>query len=141
VSDPVRVDANILLRFLTGEPQDHAERTRMLFERISQGQERVLLDEVILAEVVWTLNKTYRRSKQDVAADLLALLSEDGIVCDDKGVLSRAMTFFASLNLSFADALLAAKALDDDPPAVYSFDRSLSRVPGLRRFEPDQQAS
>jgi len=130
-----RIDANIILRYLTNEPQEQAERVARLFEAVTQGEE-VLVEEVVLAEVVWTLASFYRMPRSSIADALLELLAEENIRALDKESLRLALVIFSEKNLDFADALLAAKALQSGDPVVYSFDRDLDHIAGVVRREP-----
>ncbi len=133
----LRIDANIILRYLRDEQTDHGERAARLFSAVAAGTLSVTLDEVVVAEVTWTLTSFYRLPKQEIATILLTLLAEDGIRNPDKETLQLALALFAQWNLDFADALLAAKAFASGDNALYSFDRDFDRIPGLRRQEPD----
>lgn len=130
-----RIDANIILRYLTNEPQEQAERAARLFDAVTQG-EQVLVEEVVLAEVVWTLASYYRMPRSSIADALLELLAEENIRALDKEPLRLALAIFSEKNLDFADALLAAKALQSGDPVVYSFDRDLDHIAGVVRREP-----
>jgi predicted nucleic-acid-binding protein len=131
-----RIDANIILRYFTGEPEEQAERTARLFEAVARGDELVLVEEVVLAEVVWTLASYYRMPRGDIANALLELLAEDNIEARDKESVRLALVIFSQRNLDFADALLSAKALLSDDKVVYSLDRDPDRIPGVIRKEP-----
>jgi predicted nucleic acid-binding protein len=132
-----RIDANIILRFLTNEPLHQAERAARLFAAIAAGHDEVLVEDVVLAEVVWTLASFYRMTKTEIATALLDLMSGPGMKNADKQSILLALVLYQEKNIDFADALLAAKALTHDEPEIYSFDRDFDRVPGLKRREPD----
>jgi predicted nucleic acid-binding protein len=74
MTDPVRVDANIIIRLLTDDPPDMAEKATALFERIARGDERVLVEDVIVAETIWTLTSFYKKTRSDIAVQLTTLL-------------------------------------------------------------------
>ncbi len=133
---PAWVDANIIIRFLTGEPDEQAERAARLFEAVDQGIVSLRLEDVVLAEVVWTLSSYYRMTKAEIASALLELLAAEGLQNPDKPALQVALILFRDRNLDFADALLAARILDARQAQLYSFDRDFDRVPGVRRREP-----
>lgn len=133
----VYVDANVLLRYLTQEPREQAERVGRLFAAVAAGETELMLEEVVLAEVVWTLSSYYRVERQEIAKVLLVLLAEDGLVNPDKPALERALALYSRHNVDFVDAFLAAKALAAPRPEVYSFDRDFDRIPGVRRLEPE----
>lgn len=131
-----RIDANIILRFLTNEPAEQAESAARLFEAVARGEESVFIEEVVLAEVVWTLMSFYRMPRRDVAGALLGLLAEEHIRATDKDSLRLSLVIFSERSFDFADALLAVKALQSDDKVVYSFDRDLDRIQGVIRREP-----
>ncbi len=130
------MDANLIIRYLTDQPPDQAERAARLFDAVAEGTCVLTLEDVILAEVVWTLGSYYRMSKQDIAAALLEMLAPDGIRNADKEALQLALVLFAQKNLDFADALLAARAIQAGQHELYSFDRDFDRVPGVTRRVP-----
>ncbi len=110
-----------------------------LFQRIEAGEEEVELLEATVAEVVYVLGSraNYNLPREWIAERLRSLLAISGFRMDHKARCAHALELFASIGaISFADALLAATALDQTPPEVYSFDRGLDRVAGLTRIEP-----
>lgn len=134
--DAAPVDANVILRFLTGAPVEQAKRAGALFAAVDAGQIDLSLEDVVLAEVVWTLASYYRTPKDEIASLLLTLLASDGIHNPDKESLRLALVLFDEKNLDFADALLAARLLRRGRREVYSFDRDFDRVTGIVRCEP-----
>lgn len=130
------IDANIILRYLRDEQTDHGQRAARLFEAVATGSRAVTLEEIVVAEVAWTLGSFYRLPKAEIASILLALLAEEGVRSPEKGLLQVALALFAQWNLDFADAVLAAKAFASGDNALYSFDRDFDRIPGLARQEP-----
>lgn len=132
-----RIDANIILRFFTNEPPSQADRAARLFSSIASGHVEVLVEDVVLAEVVWTLASFYRLAKAEIATMLLDLMADPGIHSVDKQSILLALIWYHEKNIDFADALVAAKALTHGEPEVYSFDRHFNRIPGLSRLEPE----
>ncbi len=131
-----RIDANIILRYLTNEPVEQAEGAARLFEAVARGDLEVLLEEVVIAEVLWTLSSFYRMPRRDIADVLLEVLAERNIHTTDSDAARLALILFSERNLDFADALLAAKALQSDDRIIYSFDRDFDRIQGVIRREP-----
>jgi len=131
-----RVDANVILRYLTDEPAEQAERVARLFDQVASGQVSLTLDDITVAEVVWTLSSFYKMPRKEIADAMLQLLSAGGIECRDGAVVQRALVFFEEKNVDYADALLCARMLAEGEPDVYSFDRHFDRIAGIRRLEP-----
>ncbi len=130
------IDANVILRFLTNDPPDWAARAATVFSAVAAGKLAVVVEDVVLAEVVWTLRSCYQAERADIANQLISLIADDNVLNRDKQTLSSALALYLHYNLGFADALLAARSLAHDDLDAVSFDRGLDRVPGLRRHEP-----
>jgi predicted nucleic acid-binding protein len=101
------VDTNVLVRHLTGDPPDQAARAA----RYLATADDLLLPDLILAEVAYVLESYYEAPRDQVATYDVA-------------------------RLDFADAYLVASAERTGVGAIASFDRSVDRVPTVRRVEP-----
>jgi uncharacterized protein len=132
----LRIDANVILRHLVGDAPDHATRANRLFGAVAAGVLQVTIDEIVLGEVVWTLSRHCKVDRARIAELLLTLLGEAGILNPDKPALQMAMAFYGSLDIDFADAVVAAKTLAEGESEVYTFDRDFDRIPGIIRREP-----
>ena len=128
------VDANVILRFLVGDPPDMAERAARLMQAVERGEVTLRVDDIIVAEVVWVLSSFYKYKVQEIATTLLELLAQDGIEVEDS-ILS-ALVLYSSKGIDFVDALLATRMQVHGVRQVFSFDRHFDRVAGLERLEP-----
>lgn len=131
-----RIDANVILRYLTDEPPDQAEAVARLLGNASAGTVVLTVDEIVVAEVVWTLKSYYRMTRAEIVDVMLRFLASKGISCQDAEIVFRALVLLAEKNLDFADALLCARMLSDGDPQIYSFDHDFDRVPGIQRLAP-----
>lgn len=119
----LRVDANVLLRFLTGEPEGLAERAARLMRRAEEGEVLLILSSLVVAEVVWVLKSFYRRSATEIAHVLIPLLSAEGLEVKDREILVGALELARDKNVDYADAVLALEALRNGE-AVCTFDET-----------------
>ena len=60
------IDANIILRYLTNDVQDQAERAGELLAKVEAGSEEVLLPDIILADIIWVLEGYYKQSREQI---------------------------------------------------------------------------
>ena len=129
------VDANILLRLLTGEPPPHAIAARRLFERAHAGE--VILDILpfIVAEAFYTLTSFYRLDRKHAAERLSVVLQQRGVSVREGQTVQAALARVQAFNVAFADAYLAAQAAEEGVP-VASFDRDLDKFQDITRYEP-----
>lgn len=132
----VYVDANVVLRFLSGDPPDMAAQARSLFEAVERGEVTLWIDEIVLAEVVWVLHSFYQHRPEKISRVLQELLSHEGIETEDKPGLLAALTLFADRNIDFADALVAVHMGRRGIQEIVSFDRHFDHLPGIIRQQP-----
>lgn len=127
------VDANILVRHLTGDPPDQAARVGAY---LAESGDLVLPD-LIVAEVVYVLESVYRAPRELIAQGLRAMVTFPRTRTIDQELLLRAIEVYEFDRLDFAEAYLVASAERSGIGAILSFDRSIDRVPTVRRIEPD----
>jgi predicted nucleic acid-binding protein len=127
------VDTNVIVRHLTGDPPEMAERaTRFL----ASGQELFLAD-VVVAETVYVLESFYEAPRPQVAEAIRSLIVHESMVCVDPALLLRSVELYETDRLDFAEAYLVACAETTGVGRVASFDRSIDRIGTVERIEPD----
>ena len=129
------LDANVLVRFLVQDDALQSPAATALLESADRQECRLHLDGLAIAESVYVLVGHYRRNRKDVVGALLTLIQSSGVITADADVVSDALRRFASVNVDFADAWLAARAAQLGH-GVASFDRDLDKFRDIRRFEP-----
>lgn len=116
-----------------------AAASRALIESVERDEERVILPDVILAELIFvlTFRNLYGFTRSEVRDRLRYILGSPKPVLDNRIRCLRALDTFAERRaLSYAEAYVAAAALEQSPPEVYSFDQGFEGVPGITRLEP-----
>ena len=126
------VDTNVLIRHFTGDPPAQAR----LATRYLEQADRLLLPDLILAEVAYVLESYYEVARPQVAGALRAILAFRAIHVVDGPLLQRAVELYEVHGLDFADAYLVASAERTGVGVVASFDRRIDRVGTVRREEP-----
>ncbi|MEW5959922.1 MAG: PIN domain-containing protein [Chloroflexota bacterium] len=104
------VDANVVLRFLTGEPEPMAARAARLMVQAEQGEISLFIAPLVLAEIIWVLKSFYRHPMAAIAEAILALVSADGIEVEDRELTVQAIELARDRNVDFVDAYLAVQA-------------------------------
>lgn len=132
------IDANVILRFLTGEPQDMAAKASALFDAVEQSEVTLVIDEIVVAETVWVLQSFYGYPNREIAQVIQELLSHSGLETEDKPGLLAALSLFSDKNIDFADALVAVHMDKRSVQEIFSFDRHFDRLPGIIRLSPGE---
>jgi predicted nucleic acid-binding protein len=126
------VDTNVLVRHLTRDPPELAERATAYLGR----ERQLLLTDLVAAETVYVLESYYEAPRLEVAQALRSLVAFDSVVCIDPALLLRALEVYETDRLDFAEAYLVACAETTGVRRVVSFDRSIDRVDTVQRIEP-----
>jgi predicted nucleic-acid-binding protein len=114
------VDANVVLRYLLDDDEIMAKIAREIIEN-----KAIRIPTEVLCEVVFVLQKVYRVSREEIAAQLKPLAQRANIVLSHPDATLNALAFFAATNLDFVDCLLAGYAGEGEQ--VVSFDKKLTR--------------
>lgn len=130
------VDANVILRLVTGDPPDMAEQAARLFARVDNGEMEIIIDTVAILETVWVLSSFYGFSPEQVAPVVGTLLASRGVICDEKVELLQALTLYEKKNVDFADALLAVRMMKSGVANIYSFDKHFDRFESITQLNP-----
>lgn len=130
------VDANVILRLVTGDPPDMADAAETVFRLVDDGELELHVEPVVIAESVWVLSSFYGFSPAEIAPVLRAFLVGDGIIANDKDALLEALQLYEDRNVDFVDALLAISMSASGVSNVYSFDTHFDRLDGVTRLKP-----
>lgn len=128
----VWVDANILLRLFTGEPEPQAAKAAALAEKAARGHILLRISPITVAEIVWVLHRFYKFPVSIIAAILSEFLCSDGVIVESRESLLEALALMAREKVDFADALLAVQAKASHEP-VASFDADFNHL-GVQRY-------
>ena len=128
------VDANVLIRFLTDDPPEMAERAEHLLRRAERAELLLLVHPIVVAEVVWVLQSFYGHPRDRIACQLLPLLDRPGMRIQQSKAVIGAISAMAQRNVDFADALLAELARARGQ-GVATFDRDFRRLK-VEQLEP-----
>jgi len=125
------VDTNLILRFLTGEPANHAQLAAEFFQQGEDGKISLHISPIVVAEIVFVLTgKVYACARAEVADQLLQFLSNPSFKVQEFEVIAKALSLFKAHQIDFADAYLAATALLSGA-SVATFDKDFAQINGL----------
>jgi predicted nucleic acid-binding protein len=129
------LDANVLVRFLVQDEPRQGAAASALLEKAERREIVLHLDGLAVAEAVYVLVGRYGRSRAEIADALLSIIQNGGVETIETDIVADALRRFATVNVDFADAWLAARAALLDLP-VASFDRDFDKFKDIKRFEP-----
>lgn len=132
------LDANAILRYLTRDHPEHSARAYAFLRRVEVGEIDVTITEAVLAEVVHVLSSKmlYNVPRAVIQDQLVALLTLKGMRLRAKGIYIRALDIYATTNVDFVDALLAAHVEQTKDATLVSFDRDYDKIASVTCEEP-----
>ena len=113
----IRIDANVVLRFFIKDILDQALQAKRILEN-----ENVLLANEVIAEIVYVLEKVYKKERNYIYYALYKLIIQRNILNFDKQFVLKALEVYNSTKLDFVDCLLCAYSEVDE---IKTFDKKL----------------
>ena len=117
------LDTSALVRFFTRDDEAKAHKTKTLLE---SSEDLFLIDAVIL-ELIFTLLKVYKLTKDQVIEVLKYLLSRPNIRTTEQ--IRKAVVIYEEKNLSITDCLIVVYGKGNK---IASYDEKLMSVSGVK---------
>jgi len=131
------IDTNLLVRYLTGDDPSKANDVNRLLLKAAQGEIRLLIPSVVIAELVWVLQSFYKLERSEIVPLLNAILHTHGVEVSDKTVVSDAISIYRDDAVDFIDAWIVAFAKAAEVRAIYTFDRKhFKGIDGIEMMHP-----
>lgn len=128
---------NILVYYFTDNHPDHSPRCAALMDRLDHGQETALCASTVIMETAFVLERAMHVPRHLIARALADFLSIPTIAFDFRDTIIEAISLWAENGpLSLPDAYHLAFAKEQGLTRIYTFDRKMSRYPGIERVEP-----
>lgn len=133
----IGLDTNILLRFLSDDDIDQRDRARaFLAENCTAGRPGYV-NLVVLAELVWVLDRSYNYPTAAVARTVLQLIEAEELIVQQADVVRQAcLSYLArpaeAAQVGLADQILHALNRAAGCAATATMDRRFAREPGVQ---------
>jgi len=134
MSAPPLVDTSVVVRYLTGDVPELAERAARLLD----GPDPVALHGIVLVETAFVLEKVYGVPRAEVVDALVELLQKKNLYLLDlpkEEAILALLLARPSRRVSYADALLWAAARSHGAGRLYTFDERFP-ASGLEVIRP-----
>ncbi|NLT72693.1 MAG: type II toxin-antitoxin system VapC family toxin [Chloroflexi bacterium] len=131
-AERVFADTNLFLRYLTNDVPAQADAVERLLQRASAGEIVLVINSLVIAEIVWTLESYYGLPRDRVKEMVLATLNTPGLEVEEGDLLLQAISWYADKNIDFVDAANASWIIARELPFAYTFDaKHFSRLEGI----------
>lgn len=133
----IAVDTNVVLRYILQDDEKQSPKASRLFE----GDDKILITDVVLVETLWTLKgQRYGLSKDKLVDVVQALIEDSNIVFEDGQAVWCALDDYINASGSdFSDALIVNKSQrfgvkeKQTVYPVYTFDKGALKIDGTKK--------
>lgn len=125
------IDTNILVRYLIEDDLEQLRAASRFIESDCSEQEPGFVNQIVLAELVWVLERGYKLDRSVVAAALGALLLPRQLSIEHPEDVRAAISDYLG-GADFADALIAAWNARSGCEYTATLDRAAARRRGFR---------
>src|SRR5271165_3155383 len=117
----IGVDTNVLLRLFIDDDPAQCERARRFVETASTDAP-CLVNPIVLAEFAWTLGRTYKKKRGEVARLVEGILAMDDLEIPYRRAARDALTAYRAGKADFRDYFLAETNAELGCASTATFD-------------------
>jgi predicted nucleic acid-binding protein len=130
------LDTNIFLRYLTKDDEEKAYKVLDLLKKIERGEEKAITSPLVIFELIFTLQKYYKLSKEEIRNLVLPLINLRGLKLPYKAIFEKALETFPNTNISFTDLFNYFFMLEHEVKEIYSYDEDFDKLLEVKRLVP-----
>ncbi len=124
----IAVDTNVLLRLTVLDDVRQANDAQALINSAHVSRQEVYINPVVLSEFAWTLERTFRANRQEIAEGVRQYLDSPPYRVFDADIVRQALGYFETSKADFSDCLIGAMNNDVSVEATYTFDKAASSL-------------
>jgi uncharacterized protein len=131
------VDTNIFIHYFLGYDPQRFNACHDLLIAAEQGTVDLETSAIVVAELIWFLERPPLRTSPERVRSLVApLLRSTGLRFSGDDIVQAALDRHATSPMNFVDAYNTELVLKRGITQVLSYDKDFEGVPGLERVEP-----
>lgn len=127
----IALDTNVLVRFLVEDDPSQTEKARGVLQRAIDSNSSCFISDIVMCEVVWVLESSYRFRRTEISQVLGRLLRSTHLVFSSREQLARSLEAYLTGRGGFADYLIREHARASGCEVVTTFDGDLLKEPGF----------
>lgn len=125
----IGLDTNTLVRLIVDDDPEQAARARNAVRRAVADGNRLFVNRIVLTEVVWVMERAYKRPREEICLVLDRLLNTADLIVEDHDIAVEALERYRAGPAGFADGLIAVGNRVSGCACTLTFDRKAVRLP------------
>ncbi|CAG7857426.1 hypothetical protein MCAMS1_02239 [biofilm metagenome] len=127
----IGLDTNVLVRLLTADDAAQLKTATQLIAGFAGQPGSFFINELVLVELIWVLQRLYGYSQPESLQAVQALLASDAFVFEDRTRLNQAVRLCNEKASGFADAMIALKNAVTACEYTATFDKDMVGLPKI----------
>lgn len=130
----IGLDTNVLVRYIAEDDVAQGAAAARIVESLSP-ESPGFVPLVVMAELVWVLQYSYRLSKLEIAEVINKLLRSAELLIENTEIVAQALREFRASRADFADCLIDCCARAAGCQQVVTFDKRAATIGTMRLIE------
>jgi predicted nucleic-acid-binding protein len=130
------IDSNIFLRYFEREDEQSYRKSERVFSKIVNGNITGISTSLVIAEVVWVLQRFYNWNRKEIYNNIELILKTPNIRFKERSILRSAISLYGDGNIDFIDAYNYFYMKANGVSEIYSFDKDFDRFADIKKIEP-----
>lgn len=128
--NPFFIDTNYLLRYLLKDNNEQFTIVTELFEQAVKKSITLIASEIVLFELIWTLERFYKIKKKKVCSAVEEVLKLNIIRFENQSRLEKSLFLYKDFSLSYQDCYNIVFSFEKNIPykKVATFDKKMLKV-------------
>lgn len=129
-------DTNVYLRYIIPENQTSFEESERLLKLSESGKITPYVSNIVISEIVFTLNRTYKFHRKKILAFIEQIISSRNLVLIETTNTPQALDFYNKYNVKYGDSLIATQV--PNGVVLCTYDPEFSKIKSLTIKNPAQ---
>jgi predicted nucleic-acid-binding protein len=130
----IGLDSNVLARYIAGDDASQSAAAARVIESLS-AESPGFVPLVVIAELVWVLQYSYRLNKHEIAEVVEKLLRSAELMLENAEIVAQALREFHRSRADFADCLIERCAHAAGCQHTVTFDKRAASLAEMRLIQ------
>ena len=130
------IDANIFIGYFVSDDLAKSKKVEELFQKIVTGETECFTSPMVIAEIVWVLDKFYNMDRQSICDNIGFIVNTPNLKVKEKNIILEAANTYRNSNIDFIDAYNYSFILANGANSIFSYDSHFDKLESVERIEP-----
>lgn len=124
----IGIDTNILVRYLVQDDAEQGKKAANLIEQYSGKKESIFINQIVLCELLWVLERGYKYTKEQTIMVLKGVLGTMEFSFKEHAILLKSAFEYEESQADFSDILIGNLNQEVKCSKTFTFDKKASTL-------------